>query len=128
MFVHDEIHIRTRLVCLTPNGNKKQAADACAALLAIKGVHNAKPVKSHRLSLTYSLEHLTFELIEDLLKELGFYLDNSVLSIIRRNIFQYLEDNAREKIHTDEEDQKLICHASTEEIPHEPEKYWNNYR
>ena len=127
MVEHD--YIRERLVCLTRNGHDSQAEDACSALRSIKGVHDAKPVNNHRLKLTYSLEHLTFELIEDLLRELGFYLDNSILAVIRRNIFQYLEDNAREKIHLDkQEEQRLECPVNPE-IPHdEPEKYWNNYR
>lgn len=125
----DQIHIRTRLVCLTRNGDESQAEEACAALRNIKGVHDAQPVNNHRLSLTYSLEHLTFELIEDLLRELGFYLDDSVFALIRRNIFQYLEDNAREKINLDEQEkQKLVCPVDSE-MPHdEPEKYWNDYR
>lgn len=127
MVEHD--YIRRRLVCLTRNGHASQAKDACAALRSIKGVHDAQPVKNHRLLLTYSLEHLTFELIEDLLSELGFYLDNSVLAVIRRNIFQYLEDNAREKIHLDKQEEHKLENPVDLEIPHdEPEKYWNNYR
>lgn len=124
----DQIYIRKRLICLAQNGHESQAEEACATLRGIKGVFDAQPVNNHRLSLTYSLEHLTFELIEDLLRELGFYLDDSIFAVIRRNIYQYLEDNAREKIHVDEEKQKLVCEVDTE-IPHdEPEKYWNNYR
>ena len=80
------------------------------------------------LALTYSLKDLSFELIESLLKELGFYLDNSIFAIIRRNIYQYLEDNVCEKIHAEEQEHTLVCHLH-EELPHdEPEKYWNNYR
>ena len=124
----EKVHIRKRLVCLRRSGDQSQAEEACAALRGIKGVVDAHPVSESRLSLTYSLEHLTFELIEGLLSELGFYLDDSIFAMIRRNIYQYLEDNAREKIHVDEENQKLVCQVDPE-IPHdEPEKYWNNYR
>lgn len=124
----EQVHIRKRLVCLRRSGDKSQVEAACATLRGIKGVIDAHPVNSYRLSLTYSLEHLTFELIEGLLSELGFYLDNSFFAVIRRNIYQYLEDNAREKIHVDEENQKLVCQVDPEALHDEPEKYWNNYR
>lgn len=124
----DQIHIRKRMVCLTRNGRDSQATEACAALAGIKGVYEAKPVNRHRLTLTYSLEYLSFELIEGLLKELGYYLDNSIFAVLRRNVYQYLEDNAREKIHVEEENQTLVCQVDPE-MPHdEPEKYWNDYR
>lgn len=124
----EPIYIRKRLVCLTRNGDQSQAAEASAALRNIKGVFDARPVNNHRLSLTYSLEELSFELVEGLLKELGFYLDNSVFAMVRRTIYQYLEDNVREKIHADEKEQTLVCNVSSEDVGDEPEKYWNNYR
>ena len=120
--------IRKRLVCLQRTGDPSQAEQACASLRDIKGVIDAQPVNNHRLSLTYSLEFLTFDLIEGLLSELGFYLDNSFFAFIRRNVYQYLEDTAREKIHVDEEDRKLVCQVDSEDMHDEPEKYWNNYR
>lgn len=122
------IHIRERKICLSRKGNKTQVEEACAALRGIQGVYTAQPISNYRLTLTYSLEHLSFELIEELLKELGFYLDTSIFAYIRRNIYQYLEDNAREKMHVDEEKQALVCDIDAD-LPHdEPEKYWNNYR
>jgi hypothetical protein len=121
-------YIRKRLVCLKRSGDASQAAEACVALRGIKGVVDAHPVNHHRLQLTYSLEHLTFELIEELLKELGFYLDNSLFSYIRRNIYQYLEDTAREKIQVDEGKHSLMCQVDPQNLQDEPEKYWNNYR
>jgi len=124
----DPIYIRTRMVCLTREGRESQVREACAALRGIKGIVDAQPLNSHRLSLTYSLQDLSFELIEGLLKELGFYLDTSLFAIIRRTIYQYLEDNAREKIHAEEQEQSLVC-PLPDDLPHdEPEKYWNNYR
>ncbi len=126
--MEEQSHIRKRLVCLRRTDDASQAERACATLKGVKGVVDARPVNSHRLSLTYSLEFLTFELIEDLLRELGFYLDNSIFAIIRRNIYQYLEDTAREKIKVDEENRKLVCQVDTETLQDEPEKYWNNYR
>ena len=127
--MEEPVFIRTRMVCLTREGPETQAMEACAVLRGIKGVVDAQPINNFRLSLTYSLEDLSFELIEALLKELGFYLDNSLFAVVRRNIYQYLEDNVREKIHAeDKENQVLVCHLSEPLSHDEPEKYWNNYR
>lgn len=126
--MQDPQHIRKRLVCLTRTGSPTQAEEACKALRGVHGIVDVRPLNHHRLQLTYSLEFLTFELIEELLRELGFYLDNSIFSVIRRNIYQYLEDTAREKIHVEEEQRKLVCEIDTETVADEPEKYWNNYR
>jgi len=122
------IHIRERKICLNRNGDIKQVVEACKALRGIQGVYHAQPVSNYRLTLTYSLEYLSFELIEALLKELGFYLDNSIPAIIRRNIYQYLEDNVREKLRVDEEKRALVCDVDPDHPIDEPEKYWNNYR
>jgi hypothetical protein len=124
----EPIHIRTRMICLTHIGPESQAQEACNMLRGINGVLHAQPISSRRISLTYSLQDLSFELIEALLKELGFYLDNSIFAIIRRNIYQYLEDNVREKIQAEQNEQVLVCHLNEELLHDEPEKYWNNYR
>ncbi|MBC8209526.1 MAG: hypothetical protein H8E21_00565 [Gammaproteobacteria bacterium] len=124
----EQIHIRKRMVCLVPGDQQSTAQEACIALRGIQGVHDAQAISAHRLSLTYSLEYLSFELIEELLRELGYFLDDSMFSKVRRTMFQYLEDNVREKLHVDEEKQALVCDIDAE-LPHdEPEKYWNNYR
>lgn len=132
----NESLIRKRMICLAGNGTQSQAEEACEALSNVKGVHQARLVNKNRIALVYSLEYLTFELVESLLKELGFVLDDRFFAIIRRNIYQYLEDNAREKMvleqqeveHEEHEQQVLMCNID-KDMPHdEPEKYWNNYR
>jgi hypothetical protein len=132
----DESLIRKRIVCLADNGTQSQAEEACAALIGIRGVQQARPLSKNRISLIFSLEYLSFELIESLLKELGYTLDHNIFIVIRRHIYQYLEDNAREKMelkrqeeHQQERNQQvLMCNIDTD-LPHdEPEKYWNNYR
>lgn len=132
----DEALIRKRMICLACNGTQHQAVEACEVLSNVKGIHHSRPIHKNRISLIYSLEHITFELVESLLAELGYELDKRFFAIIRRNIYQYLEDNAREKMilaqleeeHEEHEQQVLMCNIDTD-MPHkEPEKYWNNYR
>jgi hypothetical protein len=123
-----EVHIRKRVVCLARDGSSKQAGEACAVLRGVKGVHLVEPVNDYRLKLVYSLENLSFELIEGLLRELGFRLDDRLFSMLRRNIYQYLEDTAREKIQVAEEKRKLVCDVDPDLPQDEPEKYWTKYR
>jgi hypothetical protein len=122
----DDNAIRTRRVCLARSDDNRQAERACASLNGIQGVISAEPLNDRQLMLSYSLEYLSFELIEGLLKELGFYLDNSLPAIIRRNVFQYLEDNAREKLRVEREEQRLACSVDFDSRQ-EPDKYWTDY-
>ena len=127
--MEDAAYICRRKVCLADNGDPALATEACASLLGIHGIYGAVPISQNSLELSYSIKHLTFDLIEDLLKELGYYLDNSVMALLRRNVYQYLEDNLREKLRVDEEGQALACDVeSPQEEGEEPEKYWSNYR
>lgn len=126
--MEEERYIRTRRVCLAHNDDRQQAEKACASLRGIKGVMSAEPLNERQLMLSYSLRHLSFELIEGLLKELGFYLDNSLPATIRRTVYQYLEDNAREQLQLEQEEQLLSCSVRFgESSAPEPEKYWSDY-
>ncbi len=124
----DKKSIRKRMICLQKGQRDSQATEACAILNGLKGIYKARPIRNDRIALTYTLEYLSFELIEALLNELNFKLDNSFISIIRRNIYQYLEDNAREKLNVKDDDRLLICQVDPDLSSDEPDRYWNNYR
>ncbi len=117
--------IRTRSICLKRT-SKGQAAQACSQLNKLNGVNNAQPISKNRLKLTYSLELLTFELIEGLLLELGFKLDRTIPATIRRYYYQYIEDNLREKLAITDEKQKLICRIDYADKK-KPKQYWDQY-
>lgn len=124
----DTDHYRCRLIYLVPSDDiSNQANAACEALVGIEGIILAAPVDSHSIHIIYSLDSLSFELINDLLSELGFKLDDSILLNLRKTIFQFLEDNARDNMHIDvtgfHEDS-----VETHELPHQSEdKYWEDY-
>lgn len=106
----------------------QQAEAACEVLTGTKGVILAAATSHNSIHLIYSLNHLSFELLTDLLAELGFELDNSILLSLRKTIFQFLEDNARDNMHMDvsELEKHLQEHP---EIPHQTcDKYWDDYR
>ena len=68
-------------------------------------------------------EFLGFELLD----ELGFECESSILLSLRNSIYQYLEDNARDNMDIDVTsfEEKL---PGDQEIPHQsPDKYWDDY-
>lgn len=118
-------YIRTRNVCLkkTTDG---QASRACTILQNVNGIVHVSPINKHRIKLTYTLELLSFELIEDLLKELGFDLDLSIPAYLRRYYYQYVEDNLREDLEVNEEKHELVC-SLDEHDANGKEEYWDQY-
>jgi len=124
----DTDHYRCRLIYLTEVADQSKQADAaCDALAGIEGILLAAPVDQYSIHLIYSLDHLSFELIIDLLNELGFEVDDSILLTLQKTIYQYLDTNARENMHIDvgqfEEKPTEIP-----EIPHQSsDKYWEDY-
>jgi hypothetical protein len=106
----------------------KQAEAACEVLAGTKGVILAAATSINSIHLIYSLNHLSFELLTDLFNELGFELDDSILLSLRKTIFQFLEDNARDHMHMDV---SALGHhfEGHPPIPHQScEKYWDDYR
>lgn len=105
----------------------KQAAAACEVLAGTKGVILASPASENSIHLIYSLNHLSFELLTDLLTELSFELDDSILLSLRKTIFQYLEDNARDNMHIDVSEFQEHCDTPPH-VPHQDtDRYWEDY-
>jgi hypothetical protein len=126
--MEDTDHYRCRLIYLRPSADlSKQAEAACDKMAGIEGILLAAPADQHSIHLIYSLDHLSFELIVDLLDELGFEMDDSILLALKKTIYCFLDTNARENMHIDvtqfEEEP-----ADTPDIPHQSsEKYWEDY-
>ena len=127
----DTDHYRCRLIYLRETADQSTQADAaCNALAGIEGILLAAPADQYSIHLIYSLDHLSFELIIDLLNELGFEVDDSILLTLQKTIYQYLDTNARENMHIDvsQFEEQPVETAGTPEIPHQsPDKYWEDY-
>ena len=124
----DTDHYRCRLIYLRHSDDlSRQAEAACDKLAGIEGILLAAPADQYSIHLIYSLDHLSFELVVDLLNELGFEMDDSILLALKKTIYQYLDTNARENMHIDvtqfEEEP-----ADTPDVPQQSsEKYWEDY-
>lgn len=105
----------------------KQAEAVCEVLAGTKGVILAAPASKDSIHLIYSLNHLSFELLTDLLDELGFEHDDSILLNLRKTIYEFLEDNARDNMHIDVTDFHEPCQTPPQ-IPHQDaDRYWDDY-
>ena len=120
---------RCRRIFLKSDGDPaRQAQAACAALANIDGILLAAPHSDDSVHIIYSLDKLSLEIITDLLHELEFATESSLLIRVRDTIYCYLEDNARadrpfdiSEFEIEEDD------ASPAMPPHDDDKYWDDY-
>ena len=138
----DADRYRCRRIYLKQSDNPAyQAAAACEALANIDGILLAAPFSDHCIHIIYSLDKLNFEIVTELLHELEFETDKSLLISLRNTIFSFLEDNARDNMHIDvtafqQEDpgnpeptlQAEDPQASDPIPQQDDEKYWDDYR
>ena len=121
-------HYRCRHIYLKQSDDRsKQAVAACEAFAGMEGILLAAPIDANNIHLIYSLNHFSFEMINEVLDELGFELEDSILLSLRNTIYQYLEENARDNMNIDVTE--FVEKPSEEqEIPHQsPDKYWEDY-
>ena len=90
--MEDADRYRCRRIYLKPNDNPAfQATAACEALANIDGILLAAPFDQHCIHIIYSLDQITFDLVIELLHELEFETDKSLLIKVRNTIFCFLE-------------------------------------
>lgn len=85
-----------------PHPDTHQAHSAMLLLADVPGVlHIDRPDPEHNgLAITYDLAQIDLQLIEQLLLELGFHLDNSLMSKLKRALYYYTEQTERENLGT----------------------------
>jgi len=126
----DADRYRCRRIYLRQSNDPAYQADAaCDALANIEGILLASPFDTHSIHIIYSLDTLSFEIVIELLHELEFETDKSLLLSLRNTIFCFLEDNARDNMQVDVTEFQQEDPESPEPTPHQDEeKYWDDYR
>ena len=129
----DADRYRCRRIYLKPSDNTAyQAEAACDALANIEGILLAAPFDPQGIHIIYSLDKLSFEIIVELLHELEFETDKSLLLIPESTRFSaFLEDNARDNMHIDVTEYRQDDRRPDEAQPtshQDDEKYWDDYR
>jgi hypothetical protein len=97
---HREIHF------MSPQAGNNPAASASTLLLEIDGILEVEQSNAYSIVLSYDLSKITLNDIEDVLMEVGFHLDNSILSKLKRALFYYAEETQLANLGYDHADSK----------------------
>lgn len=78
-----------------PHPDPHQAQTALLLLADVEGiVHVAIPDRArNHLHISYDLSCICLRMVEALLGELGFHLDNSLMAKLKRALYHYTEEN-----------------------------------
>ena len=79
-----------------------QAEKARQVLADVPGIEHLEVFDSDCLSISYTVEELTLQMIESALREVGFELDDSIVSNLKRAVFSYCEEALRASIGIDQ--------------------------
>jgi hypothetical protein len=125
-------HREIRFCRLHPD--KQQAQTASLLLSDVEGMHLLRPHDSYLLHVSYDITCLNLNLIEDVLVDLGFHLDNSLMMKLKRALYYYTEEVERANLGIDEcgcADRQVFInrylklrHGCRDERP----EHWRNYR
>jgi hypothetical protein len=113
--------------------DKQQAHSASLVLSDVEGIERLRPNGSNLLHVSYDITSLSLCLIEDVLVDLGFHLDNSLTVKLKRALYYYTEEVERANLGLDEcgcADRQVFInrylklrHGCRDERP----EHWRNY-
>ncbi|HFD80189.1 MAG TPA: hypothetical protein ENK05_07350 [Gammaproteobacteria bacterium] len=119
-----------------PHPDPQQARSAMLLLSDVEGILSAAipDLSRNSVHVRYDLRHICLRVIEALLFELGFHLDNSLLSKLKRALYYYTEENELESLassHGREQNTRDIfmrCYrCKTHGCRDERPEYWRKY-
>ncbi len=88
--------IKRRVISLRAPCDPGLRAPAAMYLLnGTNGVHDVRLLGDYHFEVAYDLFIITFEQIETALSHVGFHLDNSLMSKLKRALYYYTEANER---------------------------------
>jgi hypothetical protein len=79
-----------------PHDDPNQARTATLVLSGIEGVIQVRPVHTELIQVSYDVSYITLQVIDELLSELGFHLDNNLLMKLRRALYYYSEETQQD--------------------------------
>ena len=86
-------HREIRFSALNPNAG--YAHSATLLLNGIEGILRVHPHEHHILHISYDITYITLSVIDDALVDLGYHLDNTLMSKLKRALYYYTEENER---------------------------------
>jgi len=104
-------------------------AEIARQLLAdVSGIEMMTIIRSDCLRVRYDVRKLTLQMLESALREVGFDLDDSFTSRIKRSVCAYCEEAHRSSLHVDEVNHDHPSLNVSEHFTHDPRpNNWRNY-
>lgn len=111
-----------------------QAESAMLLLSDVSGVVHLNRTSNTCLHIGYDVRELTLLMIESALLDVGFHLDNNLLSKLKRALFYYTEETQRINMGLQQHDasthRKIFVHRY-DQLPHgcrdDRPDYWRKY-
>lgn len=91
-FDNDELVKQRDIIFLAPQRERDPAAAAITLLTGVDGIFDLYRNNEYALHVSYNIAQITLCDIEDALQEVGFHLDNSVITKLKRALLYYAED------------------------------------
>ena len=114
----------------TPHPDPNQAQSAMVMLVDIDGIDKVIALTPTQLSISYDVTLITLQLIEQALIDLGYHLDNSLLSKMKRALYYYTEETLRINLGCPNCTQKLFIHRYQQQVHgcrDERPQHWRHY-
>ena len=80
------------ILFMSPQKDGDPAGSAIMLLSGVDGIIEVVRSNEYALHVSYNVCQITMSDIEDALQELGFHLDNSIISKLKRALYYYAED------------------------------------
>lgn len=77
---------------MSPQRDSDPATAAIQLLKGIDGIKHLSRLNAYAITVQYDLHRVALHDIEDALQEVGFHLDNSIMSKLKRALFYYAEE------------------------------------
>jgi hypothetical protein len=83
------------IVFYYPQAEQRPAHSASLLLTGLHGIETVNTLTSERLLIGYDISLVTYNEIEQVLEEIGYHLDNSLIMKLKRALYNYTEETER---------------------------------
>lgn len=109
-------------------GDGAQASKAMKLLSDVGGINDMSVTDNDVLFISYNVQQLTLQMLETALKEVGFELNNSLLTQIKRAVLAYCEDAQRSSLGIEQAKADHEALSLSEASAHDPRPdNWRHY-
>jgi hypothetical protein len=119
--------VKNRTLRFSRRGDN-QAEKAMKLLADVEGIKDMVSNSDTALKIHYDIQQLTFQILEAALTEVGFELDNSLFTQIKRSLFTYCEDAQRSSLGIEQAKADHEALSLSESSAHDPRPdNWRHY-